>query len=149
MIPQRVTLVTLGALDLAALRAFYTRLGWEDTPTSSDDYSVFTTAGVLLSLFPYRELVKDANLEDSVPVPAADAKPSFRGITLAVNVEEPEEVDAAIEKARQAGAVILKEPEEAFWGGRSAYFADPEYNVWEVCWNPSAIFDETGAMISF
>lgn len=149
MIPQRVTLVTLGALDLAALRAFYTRLGWEDTPTSSDDYCVFTTAGVLLSLFPYRELVKDANLEDSVPVPAEDAKPSFRGITLAVNVEEPEEVDAAIEKARQAGAVILKEPEEAFWGGRSAYFADPEYNVWEVCWNPSAIFDETGAMISF
>lgn len=150
MLPQRVTLVTLGAQDLGTLRAFYKRLGWEDTPTSNDDYCVFTTAGVLLSLFPYRELLKDANLEGSEQEMAAkESKPSFRGITLAVNVEEPEMVDTAIEKARQAGAVILKEPEEAFWGGRSAYFADPEYNVWEVCWNPSAVFDETGAMISF
>ncbi|MDQ0088671.1 catechol 2,3-dioxygenase-like lactoylglutathione lyase family enzyme [Paenibacillus anaericanus] len=146
MIPQRVTLVTLGALDLPSLRSFYKRLGWEDTPTSTDEYCVFTTAGVLLSLFPYHELVKDAGLDEQV---VSDTKPSFRGITLAVNVEEPELVDDAIEKAREAGALILREPEEAFWGGRTAYFADPEYNVWEIAWNPSAVFDETGAMISF
>lgn len=146
MIPQRVTLVTLGAMDLPSLRTFYKRLGWEDTPTSTDEYCVFTTAGVLLSLFPYHELVKDAGLNEQV---VSDTKPSFRGITLAVNVEEPELVDDAIKKAREAGALILREPEEAFWGGRTAYFADPEYNVWEIAWNPSAIFDETGAMISF
>ncbi|RCX17033.1 hypothetical protein DFP94_11094 [Fontibacillus phaseoli] len=149
MLPQRITLITFGAQDLPSLRAFYTRLGWEDTPTSSDDYCVFTTAGVLLSIFPYRELLKDARLEGLVPEGTEIQKPAYRGMSLAVNVEEPEQVDAAIEKARQAGAVILKEPEEAFWGGRSAYFADPEFNVWEVAWNPSAIFDETGAMISF
>ncbi|WP_019537292.1 VOC family protein [Paenibacillus ginsengihumi] len=157
MIPQRITLVTLGARDLPNLRAFYQRLGWEDTPASTDDYCVFTTAGVLLSLYPYAELAKDAGLdgkwatEDGPggPREAGDAKPSFRGITLAVNVEEPELVDAAIEQARAAGAVILKEPEQAFWGGRSAYFADPEFNVWEVAWNPSAAFDESGAMLSF
>ncbi|MFD1178557.1 VOC family protein [Paenibacillus puldeungensis] len=146
MIPQRVSLVTLGARDLANLRAFYQRLGWEDTPASSDDYSVFTTAGVLLSLYPYKDLALDAGLSVET---TTEAKPSFRGITLAVNVEEPELVDVAIEKARAAGATILKEPVEAFWGGRSAYFADPEFNVWEVAWNPSAVFDETGAMLSF
>ncbi|MBP1156451.1 MULTISPECIES: helix-turn-helix transcriptional regulator [unclassified Paenibacillus] len=37
----------------------------------------------------------------------------------------------------------------AFWGGRIAYFSDPENNLWEVAWNPTAIFDERGAMISF
>lgn len=146
MIPQRVSLVTLGARDLASLRAFYQRLGWEDTPASSDDYCVFTTAGVLLSLYPNKDLALDAGLSFETE---NETKSSFRGITLAVNVEEPELVDAAIEKARAAGATILKEPVEAFWGGRSAYFADPEFNVWEVAWNPSAVFDETGAMLSF
>ncbi|MGG6314240.1 VOC family protein [Paenibacillus macerans] len=146
MIPQRVTLVTLGARDLPGLRAFYQRLGWEDTPASSDEFCVFTNAGVLLSLVPYAKLAEDAGLGEQAEM---TAKPSFRGMTLAVNVEEPEMVDAAIEKARAAGAAILKEPVEAFWGGRSAYFADPEFNVWEVAWNPSAVFDESGGMLSF
>ena len=26
--------------------------------------------------------------------------------------------------------------EDAFWGGRSSYWADPEGNVWEVAWLP-------------
>lgn len=30
MTPQRVTLITLGVADLAAARAFYARLGWQE-----------------------------------------------------------------------------------------------------------------------
>jgi hypothetical protein len=30
-----------------------------------------------------------------------------------------------------------------------AYFADPEHNLWEVAWNPTALFDERGAMLTF
>lgn len=143
MIPQRVSLVTLGARDLPRLRRFYQSLGWTETPFSNDSYAVFTTAGVLLSLFPLHELAKDAGL--TVP----DEVPSFRGITLAVNVEKPEHVDAAIAVAETAGATILRRPSDAFWGGRTAYFADPEQNLWEVAWNPTAVFDERGAMLSF
>ncbi|MNS50168.1 Glyoxalase-like domain protein [compost metagenome] len=147
MVPARVTLVTLGTFSMPKLRAFYREIGWEETPTSNDQYSVFTTAGVLLSLFPYEELLKDAGLEQmDIQAPENIA---FRGITLAINVEEPEEVDDITEQVRKAGARILREPHEAFWGGRTAYFADPENHVWEVAWNPSAIFDESGAMISF
>ncbi|WP_433943184.1 VOC family protein [Paenibacillus sp. SN-8-1] len=146
MVPARVTLVTLGTLSMPKLRAFYREIGWEETPTSNDQYSVFTTAGVLLSLFPYDELLKDAGLEQGA---AQIQEPDFRGITLAINVEEPEQVDDITEQVRKAGAKILREPHEAFWGGRTAYFADPENHVWEVAWNPSAIFDESGAMISF
>ena len=70
-----------------------------------------------------------------------------RGVTLAVNVEERGMVDGAMAAAVQAGATVLKEPEDADWGGRSAYFADPEGNVWEVAWMPGSSFDERGALI--
>jgi hypothetical protein len=44
---------------------------------------------------------------------------------------------------------VLREASDAFWGGRTAYFCDPERNLWEVAWNPTAVFDERGAMIRF
>lgn len=143
MIPQRVSLVTLGAKNLQELRRFYQQLGWEEGMHSSDGYAVFKTAGVILSLFPLEELLKDMGMENG------SIQEGFKGLTLAVNVNEPVEVDSAIELAKEAGARILREPSDAFWGGRTAYFADPENNIWEIAWNPSSVFDERGAMISF
>lgn len=144
MVPQRVSLVTIGAVDLPVLRSFYKNLGWEETDISSDNYAVFKTAGVLLSLFPVEELAKEAGIVISKSTDYYRA-----GVTLAINVEKREEVDVTIESIRAAGAKILREPSDAFWGGRTAYFADPENNLWEVAWNPAAIFDERGAMLSF
>ncbi|MDF2669290.1 MAG: glyoxalase [Paenibacillus sp.] len=144
MVPQRVSLITIGVINLPELRAFYKRLGWSETKASTDHYAVFETAGVLLSLFPIEELAKEAGIEISRSID------SFRaGVTLAVNVDSREEVDSACEIVRQAGARILREPCDAFWGGRVAYFADPENNLWEIAWNPTALFDERGAMLSF
>jgi catechol 2,3-dioxygenase-like lactoylglutathione lyase family enzyme len=143
MVPQRVSLLTIGAYDLPVLRKFYQALGWEETELSSDQYAVFKTAGVPLSLFPIAELAKDAGIEFT------QSPGGFHGVTFAINVDQPEQVDTTIESIRSAGAKILREPSDAFWGGRTAYFADPENNLWEVAWNPSAIFDERGAMISF
>ncbi|WP_312476371.1 VOC family protein [Neobacillus sp.] len=143
MIPQKVTLLTLGAFDLPILRKFYQSLGWEETEMSSDQYAVFKTAGVLLSLFPIEELAKDAGIE------LTTSPDTYRPVTFAINVDQPEEVDMTIEEIREAGGKILREPSDAFWGGRTAYFADPENNLWEVAWNPTSIFDERGAMISF
>jgi predicted enzyme related to lactoylglutathione lyase len=143
MVPQRVSLLTIGAYNLPALRSFYKALGWEETEISSDSYAVFKTAGVLLSLFPIEELAKDAGVELST------SPETYRPVTFAINVEEPALVDSTIEQIRKAGGKILREPSDAFWGGRTAYFADPEKNLWEVAWNPSSVFDERGAMISF
>jgi uncharacterized protein len=143
MVPQRVSLITMGACNLQKLRSFYQSLGWEETSISSDDYAVFKTAGVLLSLYPVAELAKDAGIEIS---PSTD---TVRGVTLAINVDQPNHVDSVIEEIRNAGGKILREPSDAFWGGRIAYFADPENNLWEVAWNPTSVFDERGAMISF
>ncbi|MEH7334087.1 VOC family protein [Neobacillus drentensis] len=143
MVLQRVTLITIGAINLPILRSFYQSLGWEETEISSDQYAVFKTAGVLLSLFPIEELAKDAGIEFSHSTEA------YRGVTFAINVDKPEQVDSTIEEIRQAGGKIVREPSDAFWGGRTAYFADPENNLWEVAWNPTSVFDDRGAMISF
>ncbi|WP_226527037.1 VOC family protein [Metabacillus niabensis] len=143
MVMQRVSLLTIGAYHLPDLRSFYQKLGWEETEFSSDTYAAFKTAGVILTLFPIKELAKDAGIDIS------QSKEGYRGVTFAINLDTPEQVDATIEEVRRIGARILREPSDAFWGGRTAYFADPENNLWEVAWNPSAEFDERGAMISF
>lgn len=142
MVPQRISLITIGARDLPSLRTFYKRLGWSETEISSDTYAVFKTAGVLLSLFPIDELAKDAGVE----IPQHQG---FSGITLAINVDTPEQVDEVIASVKQAGGQILREPSDAFRGGRTSYFSDPEGHYWEVAWNPTAVFDERGGMLSF
>lgn len=143
MVPERVSLITIGAHNLPELRKFYQRLGWTETEISSDSYSVFKTAGVLLSLFPIEELTKDAGVDPS------EVAKGFKGISFAINVDSIEQVDSVTEEVRKAGGKIVREPSDAFWGGRTSYFLDPEDNAWEIAWNPSSVFDERGAMISF
>jgi catechol 2,3-dioxygenase-like lactoylglutathione lyase family enzyme len=128
-IPARITVITLGARDLPALRDFYTGLGWE-LAIPGDEFAAFATSGAVLTLYPLSNLAADALTGEAPP-------PQGVGMSLATNVDERDEVDAAIETVRAAGARILKEPEDAEWGGRSAYWADPEGNVWEVAWVPS------------
>ncbi|MBN8627919.1 MAG: VOC family protein, partial [Planctomycetes bacterium] len=62
--------------------------------------------------------------------------PSATELTLAQNVATREEVDAAIQQAAAAGAVVIKPPGPTFWGGYAGYFQDPDGHVWEVAWNP-------------
>lgn len=141
MIPARISIATIGAHDLPALRAFYNALGWKESPISQDSFVAFETGGGVLTLYGLDHLAEEAH------VPPPVKRESFRGITLAVNVEHREDVDAALSTAREAGAQILREPSDADWGGRSCYFADPEGNVWEIAWMPGSSFDDRGALI--
>ena len=50
---------------------------------------------------------------------------------------------------RAAGAQIAKEPQDAFWGGYHAYFADPDGYYWEVAHNPGWELDENGMVVDF
>jgi uncharacterized protein len=139
-VPARVNVVTVGARDVAALASFYDALGWQRGSESEDDFVIYKMAGAVLALYPRASLAEDAHL-------GASEVSDFRGVSLGVNVEQKEQVDEAIATARGAGAVITKEPEDAFWGGRSAYFADPEGNLWEVAWAPMFKFDDRGALL--
>lgn len=44
--------------------------------------------------------------------------------------------------AQVAGANIVKEAHDTFWGGYAGYFQDPDQHLWEVVWNPHLIPDE-------
>ena len=51
--------------------------------------------------------------------------------------DQREDVDAMAEAVDAAGRRLTKEPVDAeFFEGRSAYFADPEENYWEIAWAP-------------
>lgn len=126
----RVSLVTLGVSDLARATAFYQALGWPLSSASvPGEVSFFDTAGGLLALWGNAELAADAGLAP----PAGDG---FRGVSLAANLDTPQEVDAALAAAAAAGGTVVRAARKADWGGYTAYFADPDGHLWEVAHNP-------------
>lgn len=64
------------------------------------------------------------------------SEPGLSAITLAHNVATEAEVDKVYREALSAGAKSIKQPQKAFWGGYSGYFADPDGYLWEVAYNP-------------
>ena len=135
-----MSVVTLGAWDVPRLRAFYESLGWNSSSPEGDEFAAFPLGGAVLGLYRMDLLAEESHS----PLPA---RGGFRGITLSVNVEREEMVAEALATARAVGAEIRAEPVKRDWGGVSAYFADPEGNVWEVGWLPEGSFDERGALI--
>jgi hypothetical protein len=82
-----------------------------------------------LALYPRADLAKDAN------IPGDGHR--FGGMTLAYNTRSRDEVNSVLAEAESASARLLKAAEEAFWGGYSGYFSDPDGFLWEVARNPS------------
>jgi catechol 2,3-dioxygenase-like lactoylglutathione lyase family enzyme len=140
------SIITLGAHDLDGLRAFYARLGWEEAPVGASGWASFEIGGALLTLFPLGDHADDCSRTTPVTAAAGSADGAFRGLTIALSVEYDEDVDMSLELARAAGATVLKEPDVAPWGARSAYFADPEGNVWEIACMAGASFGDGGAL---
>jgi catechol 2,3-dioxygenase-like lactoylglutathione lyase family enzyme len=129
-VKPKIGLVTLGVADLDRALAFYRDGLGLPTHDYDPDAGVvfFKLDGTWLGLFPRDELAKDARLPD-------DGQ-GFRGISLSHNEPSKEGVDAVFAEALAAGATLVKEPEEVFWGGYSGYFADPDGHLWEVAYNP-------------
>ncbi|MCZ8156742.1 MAG: VOC family protein [Leptospira sp.] len=137
---QKINLITLGVKDLKASLAFYEGgLGWKKSEQSQESVAFFQLNGLILSLFNRRSLAEDATVEDSPT--------GFSALTLAYNTESEEEVNQVIETVRKLGARILKEPQKVFWGGYSAYFADPDGHIFEVAFNPYFPMNEKGEVI--
>ena len=128
----RVSLVTLGVSDLERAVAFYRDgLGWPKSSVGGDVVAFFETGGVVIALFPRASFALDAGVDiDDVE------SGGFSRLALAHNVAEKEGVDSVLAEAVEAGATILKEAQEIFFG-RHGFFADPDGFVWEVAWNPS------------
>jgi uncharacterized protein len=131
-VEPRVSLVTLGVSDLGRAVAFYQDgLGWPKSSVGGDEVEFFKTGGVVIALFPRASFALDAGVDiDDVE------SGGFSRLSLAHNVAEEESVDSVLAEAVEAGATILKEAQEIFFG-RHGFFADPDGFLWEVAWNPS------------
>jgi predicted lactoylglutathione lyase len=135
---QRVSIITLGVSDLDRSRKFYERLGWRPSIPDTKDIVFFQAGGIALALFPRANLVKDARI-------SADGE-GFGGVSLAYNARSREEVDSVLAEAKAAGANLPKPAQNAFWGGYSGYFSDPDGFLWEIAWNPSFPIAEDGSI---
>ena len=135
---QRVSIITLGVTDLKRSREFYERLGWRRSMAKTEGIAFFQAGGMALALFPRQELAKDANF--------APEGQGFSGISIAYNARSREEVDSVLAEAVAAGAKLVKAAKEAFWGGYSGYFSDPDGFLWEVAWNPSFPIEANGSI---
>lgn len=131
----RISVLTLAVEDLEKSLAFYRDgLGLPTKGIVGTEFEggavVFfhLKGGLILALWPKRELAKDAHVAVTPSSPAE--------FSIGHNVKSKEEVDAVMKRAEQAGATITKPAQDTFWGGYAGYFQDPDGHLWEVAWNP-------------
>jgi lactoylglutathione lyase len=109
------------ARDVEAVAAFYLRLGFEEgfrLPTEDG------SAGFIRMQRDGAELA--VTTEDSPRMLAGVQPGPGPRHELFVYVAD---VDAAVAALREAGAAIVAQPADMFWGERVAYVADPEGNL--------------------
>jgi hypothetical protein len=136
-VEPRISLITFGVKDLQASLAFYRDgLHWTPSKASAGDVVFFQMNGMAFALFPRQTLADDAHVDNDGT--------GFSGIAVAHNVRSEAEVDQTLDRARQAGARIVKPAQKAEWGGYSGYFADPDGYLWEIAYNPFFPLDAAG-----
>lgn len=90
--------------------------------------------GLQLALWPRSSIAKDTGL----PLTAHCVTQTL----ISHNVRFKEAVDEVMEQARAAGATIVKEAQDTFWGGYGGYFQDPDQHLWEIVFNPKLLPQE-------
>lgn len=134
---QRISLITLGVVDLARAQRFYERLGWRGQVVEE---TVFFQAGQsALVLWGRGKLAADSGIADS---PAG-----FSGVVLAQNVRSEAEVDEIMRAADDAGATVTKPAARTFYGGYAGVFTDPEGHAWEIAHNPGFTLADDGSLV--
>ena|SRR5438552_19066998 len=135
---QQVQVITVGVTELEVSRAFYSEgLGWKPVLDLEEIVFYQVGHGLLFALFPILDFAADIGHAIA---------PNDGGFSLGHIVDTPEAVDAAIERARAAGAQILKDPQDAAYGGYHGYFADPDGHRWEIAWNPGFAVTSDGSV---
>ena len=131
----RITLITIGVDDLErSLRFYRDGLGLSTEGIVGQEFEygavvfIELQSGLRFAIWPRKSIAHDTGLSPDTKSPIE--------FTLGHNVNSKSEVDAVMNQAKMAGAVIVKPAHDTFWGGYSGYFQDPDGHLWEVAWNP-------------
>ena len=134
----KISILTLGVAVLKTATGFYEAVLGTLPNKTYDGVTFIELPGTWISLYPFENLASD--ISPDLPTDRS----GFNGITIAHNAKSKDDVIAIIERARSAGAHIVKEPKETFWGGFSGYFSDLDGYYWEVAWGPMFEFTDNG-----
>jgi PhnB protein len=87
--------------------------------------------------------IGDSKLMLSDPFPHSNVRPpSERGGPTASIFLYVEDVDATFEQAQQAGAEVVSELEDMFWGDRFGTLSDPFGHVWSIATHKEDLSEE-------
>jgi lactoylglutathione lyase len=124
MMISKIDATVLFVRDLATCTAFY-----RDTLglgiKFSDDVSVLFDLEGVDFLILEAPAAADMMTEEAI---AFDRAKGYR-VLLCAGVEN---VDQVYERLAEKGVTFIKPPKDQAWGRRTAYFADPEGNLWEL-----------------
>lgn len=134
----RFTVLTLGVADVERAFKFYREgLGFPSQGIIGKEFEHGEAAffdlkyGMKLALYSRDNLAWDAKIVKD--------KNSATEFSIGYNVRSKDEVDAIMEMAEKAGAIITKPAQQTFWGGYAGYFQDPDGHLWEIIWNPQLL----------
>ncbi len=137
----RINIITLAVDDLERSLAFYreglglpspgvvgTEFGGDDANAAGAVAMFRLEGGLILALYPRRELAKDAGV--SVGEPHAGE------FSIGLIVGGKDDVDATLATAEAAGAEVTDPAHDRPWGIYSGYFRDLDGHLWEIIWDP-------------
>lgn len=124
----RLTYVTLPVADLEAAAAFYETVFAWPAPEARTDARFFRLPELTVALLDRRAFQRFAGLQDAESAPGS--------AMFSWNVGDRQAVDALLERASAAGAVILKPVERLAWGGWAGVLRTSDGHAWEIVWNP-------------
>ena len=101
---------------------------WDFLKKSTPNISFFNLNGTWLAFYNRDALAKDAGVNANGT--------GFGRLTLSHNVMTEKEVDKIFSDAAVAGALSVKKPQTASWGGYSGYFKNLDGYLWEEAFNP-------------
>jgi predicted lactoylglutathione lyase len=134
--------LTLGVRSLPQATAFYEKLGWKHlADESTSAASVFVLNNVLLILRADDLMRRDLKAGEARDPVAACGQ----------NYGDPPSVSAALERAREAGATILREAGPETFAKRSegarGVFSDPDEHVWDIVYDPRRMPSADGSVM--
>lgn len=131
---QRLSVLTIGADNLLAMKKFYEdTFGWKPA-AENGDVIFYKMNGFLFSLCKRKPLAEFIGIS-----PEGNG---FRSYSFGYNVSSEEKVRVLYEHVKAKGVTIISEPRRPTFGGLFFYFQDIEGNILEIAFNPYVMMDE-------